>query len=114
MANLADCVAIVFWRYAGLGTRQLDAVTTQVYTALEFYLLFLVGFGLLRRKTWSLAPLGIAAIVSGLCLPLLSAVILVSRQRGIRLAAGLCRWMDTGFRWRQCWIGCFYSSSCLT
>lgn len=85
MANLADCVAIVFWRYAGLGTRQLDAVTTQVYTALEFYLLFLVGFGLLRRKTWSLAPLGIAAIVSGLYLPLLSAVTLVSPAAGEKI-----------------------------
>jgi hypothetical protein len=58
--------------------RQIDAVTTQVYTALEFYLLFLVGFGLARRKTWSLVPLGIVAVISGLWPPLVDAVTLVS------------------------------------
>jgi Stage II sporulation protein E (SpoIIE) len=77
-AQLADCILILFWRHAGPGMRQLDAVTTQVYTALGFYVLLLVGFGLARQKTWSLAPLGIAAALSGLYLPLLSAVGLVN------------------------------------
>jgi hypothetical protein len=45
VAQLADCLAIIFWRYAGPGKGQLDTVTTQVYAPLEFYLLFLVGSG---------------------------------------------------------------------
>ncbi len=65
LALLIDTVVNIFWQYAGPGMVRTDFLTTQIYTALGFYIVFLVGFGLARRRSWSLVPLGVAALLYG-------------------------------------------------
>ena len=63
--QLIDSTCLWFWQYAGPGFARTDLVTTYIYTALELFSLFLVGFGLLREKTSSLVPLGLIAAIYG-------------------------------------------------
>ena len=64
-AVLIDSTCLWFWQYAGPGFVRTDWVTTEIYTALRFFSLFLVGFGLMREKTTSLVPVGLIAAIYG-------------------------------------------------
>ena len=72
MAQLTDTTCLWFWQGAGPGIVRTDLVTTEIYTALEFFSLFLVGFGLVRQKTSSLVPLGLIAAIYGAWDPVLN------------------------------------------
>jgi hypothetical protein len=78
VAHLIDCICFVFWQHAGPGMIRTDRVTTQIFTALGFYVLVLVGFGLARSRTWSLVPLGVIAVLRGLDNPLFDLFTLIN------------------------------------
>lgn len=65
-AQAIDVTTIFLWQHAGLGMQWTDAVTTAIYTLTPLYTLFIVGFGLARRKQMELWPVAIAAFVYGL------------------------------------------------
>jgi hypothetical protein len=61
IAQCAEVAMLPFWQHAGPGLLRTDAIATQVYTVLELYPLFLVGFGLAHRRAWRFVPLGLLA-----------------------------------------------------
>jgi hypothetical protein len=61
-----DTTTIFFWQHAGLGMQWTDAITTAIYTLTPLYILFIVGFGLARRKQMELWPVAITAFLYGL------------------------------------------------
>ncbi|MDQ1693835.1 MAG: phosphoserine phosphatase RsbU/P [Acidobacteriaceae bacterium] len=60
-----DITVLWMWQYAGLGMQWADAITTAVYTLTPFFILFIVGFGLARRRQMTLWPVAIAAFLYG-------------------------------------------------
>lgn len=84
-AQLVDAVLVWFWQSAGAGFVRTDALTTQIYAGLELFVLFLVGFGLARRKTSSLVPLGLIAGLCGVWDPVLQLSTVVSPAFGTSL-----------------------------
>ena len=84
-AELIDCTCIWFWQYAGSGILRTDWVTTEIYTALGFFSLFLVGFGLVRDKTSSLVPLGLIAAIYGAWNPVLNFTGLIWPAMAVRM-----------------------------
>jgi hypothetical protein len=60
-----DITVLSMWQYAGLGMQWMDAITTAVYTLTPFFILFVVGFGLARRRQMTLWPVAIAAFLYG-------------------------------------------------
>ena len=85
-AQLIDCTCIWFWQYAGSGILRTDWMTTQIYTALGFFSLFLVGFGLVRQKTSSLVPVGLMAAIYGAWNPVLTFTSLIWPAIAVRMA----------------------------
>ncbi|MGA7158547.1 MAG: PP2C family protein-serine/threonine phosphatase [Acidobacteriaceae bacterium] len=79
-AIVTDGVVMFFWQDAGPGMIRIDAVTTQIFTAMGFYIVFLVAFGLARRRSWSLVPLGVVALLFGLYQPLSSGASIMHSQ----------------------------------
>ena len=68
-AQLVDITNIFFWQHGGLAIQWIDAISTAIYVLTPFYILFIVGFGLLRRKHRELWPLAISIFVYGLWSP---------------------------------------------
>ncbi len=64
-AQAVDVTTIFNWQYVGLGMQWTDAITTAIYTLTPLYILFIVGFGLARRKQMELWPVAIAAFLYG-------------------------------------------------
>jgi hypothetical protein len=60
-----DITILSMWQHAGLGMQWADAITTAVYTLTPFFILFIVGFGLARRRQMTLWPVAIAAFLYG-------------------------------------------------
>ena len=71
-AQFIDCTCLWFWQDAGPGIVHTDLVTTEIYTALGFFSLFLVGFGMVRQKVSSLVPLALIAAIYGAWDPVLN------------------------------------------
>ncbi|GAA3758297.1 PP2C family protein-serine/threonine phosphatase [Terriglobus aquaticus] len=71
-ASLIDSSTLWFWQTAGPGILRTDFVTTEISTAMCFFPVFLVGFGLARKKTSSLVPLGLIAAIYGAWSPALN------------------------------------------
>ncbi len=65
-AQAVDVTAIFFWQHGGLFLQWTDAITTAIYVLTPLYILFIVGFGLARRKQMELWPVAIAAFLYGL------------------------------------------------
>ncbi len=65
-AQAVDITVLYNWQYVGLGMQWADAITTAIYTLTPLYILFIVGFGLARRKQMELWPVAIAAFLYGL------------------------------------------------
>ncbi len=65
-AVIVDSAVNTFWQYAGLGMQWTDAITTAIYLLTPLYILFIVGFGLARRKRMELWPVAITAFLYGL------------------------------------------------
>ncbi len=84
-AQLVDSTCVWFWQGAGPGIVRTDWVTTEIYTALEFFSLFLVGFGLVRQKTSSLVPLALIAAIYGAWDPVLSLTALIGPATAARM-----------------------------
>lgn len=82
LLQLIDLICIVFWQYAGPGMIRTDAVTTQIFGAMEFYVLVLVGCGLARSRSWSLVPLGVIAVVCGGYTPVFDLIVLINPANG--------------------------------
>jgi hypothetical protein len=72
IAQCVDSALFFLWQHAGPGFLRTDVVISQIYTALELYPLFLVGFGLARRRAWRFVPLGLVAILYGSFAPLVN------------------------------------------
>ncbi|MGB6688415.1 MAG: SpoIIE family protein phosphatase [Terracidiphilus sp.] len=82
LSQLIDLICMMFWQDAGPGLIRTDALATQMYTALEFYLLLLVGFGLARSRSWPLVPLGVIAVVCGAYSPAINLILLINPANG--------------------------------
>ena len=65
-AQAVDAIMISNWQYAGIGMQWTDAITTAIYQLAPLYILFIVGFGLWRRKRRTLWPLAIMVFLFGL------------------------------------------------
>lgn len=65
-AQAVDVTAMFFWQHGGLFLQWTDAITTAIYVLTPLYILFIVGFGLARRKQMELWPVAIAAFLYGL------------------------------------------------
>jgi hypothetical protein len=66
ISQVVDISTIYNWENAGLGLQWTDAITTAIYTLTPLYILFIVGFGLARRKQMELWPVAIAGFLYGL------------------------------------------------
>ncbi len=64
-AVVTDTIILFHWPQAGLTMQWTDAVTTGIYTLIPLYIIFIVGFGLARRKQMELWPVAIAAFLYG-------------------------------------------------
>ena len=53
------------WQHAGPGLQWIDAITTAIYSLTPFFIFFIVGFGLARRRQMRLWPIAIAAFLYG-------------------------------------------------
>ncbi len=60
-----DCMTFYPWEHAGPGLQWIDALTTTVYSLTPFYIFFIVGFGLARRRQSTLWPIAFAAFLYG-------------------------------------------------
>jgi hypothetical protein len=60
-----DCMTFYPWDRAGPGLQWIDAITTTVYSLTPFFIFFIVGFGLTRRRQMKLWPIAIAAFLYG-------------------------------------------------
>ncbi len=65
-AVIVDSTVNFFWQNAGLGMQWTDAITTAIYLLTPLYILFIVGFGLARKKRLELWPVAITAFLYGL------------------------------------------------
>lgn len=65
-AQAVDIAVLSNWQHTGLAGQWTDALTTAIYTLTPLYILFIVGFGLARRKQMELWPVAIAAFLYGL------------------------------------------------
>jgi hypothetical protein len=79
VAQAMDLTLIFNWQHAGLGMQWVDGVTTAIVELAPIYILFIVGFGLARRRQRALWPLGIAASLYGAW-----SALLMSQQQGRR------------------------------
>jgi Stage II sporulation protein E (SpoIIE) len=60
-----DCATFFPWEHAGPGLQWIDAITTGIYSLTPFFIFFIVGFGLARRRQMTLWPIAIAAFLYG-------------------------------------------------
>lgn len=68
-AQTVDISTIFFWQHGGPALQWIDAISTAIYVLTPFYILFIVGFGLLGRKHRELWPLAISIFLYGLWSP---------------------------------------------
>jgi hypothetical protein len=64
-AQLLDAIVLFNWQSAGTAMQWIDGITTAIYQLAPIYILFIVGFGLARRKRRSLWPLAITVFLFG-------------------------------------------------
>ncbi|MES2221331.1 MAG: PP2C family protein-serine/threonine phosphatase [Acidobacteriota bacterium] len=65
-AQLLDAIMLSHWQFASAGMQWTDAITTAIYQLAPIYILFIVGFGLARRKRRMLWPLAITVFLFGI------------------------------------------------
>jgi len=82
LSQLIDLVCMMLWQNAGSGLIRTDALMTQIFTALEFYVLVLVAFGLARNRSWPFVSLGIIAAVCGSYNPAFNLISLIDPAKG--------------------------------
>jgi hypothetical protein len=65
VSQAIDCATFYPWEHAGLGLQWIDAITTTIYSLTPFFIFFIVGFGLARKRQMTLWPMAIAAFLYG-------------------------------------------------
>jgi serine phosphatase RsbU (regulator of sigma subunit) len=87
-----------FLEYAGPGIIRTDRITTQIYTGLGFFTLFLVGFGVARRRSASVIAVGVVAAVYGAWQPALDVTgFIVSPAASVRMSSWALHLADYSF-----------------
>ncbi|MFL6429827.1 MAG: SpoIIE family protein phosphatase [Acidobacteriaceae bacterium] len=65
VSQAIDCMTFFPWGQAGAGLQWIDAITTAIFSLTPFFIFFIVGFGLARRRQMTLWPIAIAAFLYG-------------------------------------------------